>query len=61
MHLNNDQRVLDFCGEELAPGYWISSNESKVDNYIKFSFTIKGSSGDLGTTVIGDYLTHRDL
>jgi hypothetical protein len=32
-----------------------------VENYIKFGFTIKGSSGDLGASIIADYLTHREL
>jgi len=35
--------------------------ESKSDNYIKFGFKVKGSSGNLGTSVIADYLTHREL
>ena len=42
-------------------GYWISVNQDATDNYIKFNFTIKGSSGDLNTSVIADYLTHREL
>jgi hypothetical protein len=61
MHIKKDQRVLDFCGESIKPGYWITVNEDPTDNYVKFGFTIKGSSGNLGTSVIGDYLTHREL
>jgi hypothetical protein len=61
LHLLKDQRVLDFCGENIKPGYWITVNEDPADNYIKFGFTIKGQSGDLGASVIGDYLTHREL
>jgi hypothetical protein len=61
LHLQNDQRVLDFCGENIKAGYWITVNEDPTDNYIKFGFTIKGQSGDLGASVIGDYLTHREL
>jgi hypothetical protein len=53
--------VRDFCGDNLRPNYWINVNESAADNYIKFSFTIKGSSGDLGATIIADYLTHKEL
>ena len=53
--------MIDFCGDNLYPGYWISVNEDPVENYIKFGFTIKGSSGDLGTSIIADYLTHREL
>lgn len=60
-HLEHDQRILDFCGESIKPGYWISVNEDKVDKYIKFDFKIKGASGNLGAIVIGDSMTHRDL
>ena len=61
MHLNQDQRVLDFCGNQIKPGYWITVNEDPNENYVKFDFKIKGQSGSLGTIVIGDYLTHREL
>lgn len=61
LQLQQDKRVIDFCGDNLYPGYWISVNEDPVENYIKFGFTIKGSSGDLGTSIIADYLTHREL
>ena len=36
-------------------------NEDPTENYIKFKFDIKGSSGSLGACVIADYLTHREL
>lgn len=36
-------------------------NQDPTENYIKFGFSIKGSSGDLNTSVIADYLTHREL
>ena len=52
---------MDFCGETIKPGYWITVNENPTDNYIKFDFNLKGSSGDLGASVIADYLTHREL
>ena len=45
----------------MKVGYWISVNQDATDNYIKFNFTIKGTSGDLNTSVIADYLTHREL
>lgn len=61
LHLQHDQRILDFCGETIKPGYWISVNEDKVDKYVKFDFKIKGSSGNLGAIVIGDSMSHRDL
>ena len=59
--MQKDKRVIDFCGDNLYPGYWISVNEDPVENYIKFGFTIKGSSGQLGGSIIADYLTHREL
>jgi hypothetical protein len=61
MHLAKDQRVVDFCGENLQPGWWIEVNEDPTQNYIKFSFDVSGSSGTLGSSVIADYLTHREL
>ena len=61
LHLQMDNRIVDFCGENIKPGYWISVNEDPTDNYIKFDFKLKGSSGDLGASIIADYLTHREL
>ena len=61
LHLKQNQNIVDYCGEDLRVGYWISVNQDATDNYIKFNFTIKGSSGDLNTSVIADYLTHREL
>ena len=61
LHINKDQRILDFCGENIKPGYWVTINEDANQNHIKFEFTLKGSSGNLGTSIIGDYLTHNEL
>ena len=61
LELQNDQRIKDFCGDNLRPGYWITVNSDPIENYMKFNFTIKGNSGDLGTTIIADFLTHREL
>ena len=36
-------------------------NQDPTENYIKFEYTIKGTSGDLGVSVIADYLTHHEL
>lgn len=59
--LSNDSRVIDYCGYDLKPGWKININEDPTQNYVKFEFDIKGSSGYLGTSVIADYLTHREL
>merc|ERR1740117_811537 len=61
LELQKDPRVHDFCGENLRPGWRMTTNEDPVDNYITLKFNIKGSSGELGTSVIADYLTHREL
>ena len=61
MHLYTDNRIVDFCGENIKPGYWVSVNSDPKDNYIKFDFKLKGSSGDLGASIIADYLEHREL
>ncbi len=59
--MKKDQRILDYCGENIRPGFWITVNKDPIENYIKFGFTLKGDSGSLGTSVIADYLTHREL
>ena len=61
LHIAKDQRIIDFCGEQVKPGYMISVNQSETDNYIKFGFKVKGTSGELKASVIADYLTHREL
>ena len=61
LHLKKDQRILDYCGENIRPGFWITVNRDPIENYVKFGFTLKGDSGSLGTSVIADYLTHREL
>ena len=60
-HLQNDQRVVDFCDEDVKPGIRIQMKQQPLENWIKFDLTIKGSSGKLKTTIIGDYLTHKEL
>jgi len=53
--------VLDYCGSDLKPGYSIQQNKDPGENYIKYSFDIRGSIASLGINVIGDYLTHHEL
>ena len=59
--LQKDHRIVDYCGTDLKAGWSMEINEDPTQNYIKFKFDIKGSSGHLGTSVIADYLTHREL
>lgn len=61
LHLEKDQRIVDFCGDEIQPGWLISKKEQHGDNWVKFDLAIKGASGKLNTTVIGDYLEHQEL
>jgi Cytochrome oxidase complex assembly protein 1 len=62
MHIRNDQRIIDFCGEEVKPGWIITKKTSGAENnWVKYDFTVKGMSGKLKTTVIGDYLNHAEL
>ena len=36
MHLEKDQRVLDFCGEKIQPG-WLVTRENKAgENWVKY-------------------------
>ena len=61
LHLKNDQRVIDFCGENIKPGLLVSREKSAGENWVKYSLNVTGASGKLQTTVIGDYLEHKDL
>ena len=62
-HIRNDQRIIDFCGEDVNPGWIISKKVGggADENWVKFDFNVKGLSGKLKTTVIGDYLSHAEL
>lgn len=59
LHIRNDQRIIDFCGEEVKAGWIISKKTSSTadnSNWVKYDLNVKGLSGKLKTTVIGDYL-----
>ena len=59
--LYKDQNVIDFCGENVKPTWRIQINEDPQENYAKYEFSIKGTGGTLGISVVGDYLTHKEL
>ena len=61
LHLRKDQRVADFCGENIKPGWMISREKKPGENWVKYSLNVQGASGKLKTVLIGDYLTHLDL
>jgi hypothetical protein len=61
LHLAKDQRVADFCGEDIRPGWMITRAKLPGENWVKFELTVKGASGKLKTKVIGDYLNQIDL
>ncbi len=61
LHLRNDQRIIDFCGEDITPGWIITKKQNANENWIMYDLNIKGYSGKLKTTVIGDFLEHREL
>lgn len=58
LHLAKDQRVADFCGDEIKPGILISRDKRPGENWVKYELSVKGASGKLKAKVIGDYLTH---
>jgi hypothetical protein len=61
-HIRNDQRIIDFCGEEVRPGWIIQKKASpNNENWVKYDLNVKGLSGKLKTTIIGDYLQHAEL
>lgn len=61
LNLKNDRRIVDFCGEDVKPGYIIKKKQMPNENWVKYDLNVKGLSGKLRTTVIGDYLTHGEL
>lgn len=61
LHLKRDTLITDFCGDNLTPGWLISREKKPGENWVKYSFTLKGPSGSVKTTLIGDFLTHQDL
>lgn len=61
-HIRNDQRIIDFCGEEVRPGWIITKKVApNNENWVKYDMNVKGLSGKLNTTVIGDYLQQSEL
>lgn len=62
INLKKDQRILDFCGEDIKPSWVITKKKGKEnENWVKFDLKVGGYSGKLQTTVIGDYLKHAEL
>ena len=61
LHLRKDQRVADFCGDNIKPGWMVSKEKKPGENWVKYSLNVQGTSGKLKTVLIGDYLTHLDL
>ena len=60
-HLKTDKRVVDFCGEDIKPGWMINRESKPGENWKKFGLSVSGASGSLRATVIGDYLIHKEL
>ena len=61
LHLKKDQRVIDFCGDNIKPGFLVTRTQGSGENWVKYELDFKGNSGKLKTTLIGDYLHHKDL
>uniref|UniRef100_A0A7S3JE05 Uncharacterized protein n=1 Tax=Euplotes harpa TaxID=151035 RepID=A0A7S3JE05_9SPIT len=57
--LKADKRVVDFCGENIAPGYKVKKTEN--DGIVTYTFKVSGSSGKLNTVVTADYASHSSL
>lgn len=53
--------MTDFCGEDIQPQWLITREARPNENWVKYTFKVKGTAGQLKTSVIGDYLTHLDL
>lgn len=61
LHLKRDQRVVDFCGDNIQPGFLVTRQQSPGENWVKYELNMSGGSGKLKTTIIGDYLEHKEL
>lgn len=61
LHLSKDQRVIDFCGDSIKPGYLVTRQTQPGENWIKYELNVSGPAGKLKATLIGDYLSHQDL
>ena len=59
--LYSDKRVMDFCGEEVKPGWYVKKKYDEKEGTISYNFNIGGGSGKLKTTIIADYATHGSL
>lgn len=60
--LKTDKRVVDFCGDDLKPGWFITEKKEIGDgNSIKYKLSVKGNSGRLNTLIIGDCIEHSSL
>lgn len=60
-HLLKDQRVADFCGDNIKAGWFITKSRRAGENWVQYKLSISGTSGKLQTTLIGDFLSHEDL
>ena len=56
--LSRDSRILNYCGDDPRPGFFIKKREKLEDNWTSFEFKMKGSLGTLKCTLVGDFLAH---
>ncbi|CAI2372594.1 unnamed protein product [Moneuplotes crassus] len=59
--LLSDKRVVDFCGENIKPGYFITTKENKKEGSKTYTFKISGGSGKLKTVITADSAFHGSL
>ena len=59
--LQADKRVVDFCGENIKPGWFIKRKIDKKEGTIVYNFNVTGGSGKLKTTVTADHALHGSL
>jgi hypothetical protein len=45
--LNKDQRVADYCGENIKPGWIITRHKHAAENWVKYDMKIGGAAGKL--------------
>ena len=59
--LQADQRIVDFCGENIKPGLVITTKTNSKDSSILFSFKITGTGGSLKAKLLADTAKHAAL
>lgn len=59
--LQADKRVVDFCGDNIKPGWFIKRKIDAKEGTVVYNFNVTGGSGKLKTTITADHALHGSL